>query len=190
MRVFIAFAAVSAILSSAAAAPPPKPPAKAVAPSEIDRLFGALSKASSEEEAKPIEEKILAAFEHSGSPTVDLLMTRAAASLQGGDADTAKKLLSAITDIAPDFAEGWHQRGILQAASGDDEGAMFCLEKAVSLNPRNFAALAELGSKLEEYGDKPGALRLYRKVLALDPHFDDIQRKVRGLSHEVEGESL
>jgi Flp pilus assembly protein TadD len=189
MRAFIAIAVLSTLAADAGAAPA-KPPVQAQASNVIDKLFGELVKAGSPEEAKPIEEKILAAFERSGSPTVDLLMARAAASLRGGDADTAKTLLSAITDIAPDFAEAWHQRGILQAAAGDDEGAMFCLEKAVSLNPRNFAALAELASKLEEYDDKPGALRLYRKVLALDPNFDDIARKVRGLSHEVEGESL
>jgi Flp pilus assembly protein TadD len=189
MRAFIVIAVLFALAADVGAAPA-KPPVHAQASSAIDKLFGQLAKAGSPEEAKPIEEKILAAFERSGSPTVDLLMTRAAASLQGGDADTAKRLLTAITDIAPDFAEGWHQRGILQAASGDDEGAMFCLEKAVSLNPRQFAALAELASKLEEYDDRPGALRLYRKVMALDPNFDDIARKVRGLSHEVEGESL
>jgi hypothetical protein len=43
---------------------------------------------------------------------------------------------------------------------------------------------------MEEYGDKAGALKLYRKALALDPHFGDLPRKVRALEHEVEGESL
>lgn len=173
-----------------AAVPTPKPPAHRPTPSEIDALFAALANAENEEEAKPIEDKIMAAFLHSGSATVDLLMTRAAAALQAGDTDTAKKLIASITEIQPDFAEAWHQRGIMQAAAGDDQGAMFCLEKAVTLNPRQFEALAELAGKVEEYGDKPGALKLYRKALALDPHFDDLARKVRSLEHEVEGESL
>jgi hypothetical protein len=50
--------------------------------------------------------------------------------------------------------------------------------------------MAELAGKMEEYGDKPGALKLYRRALALDPHFGDLARKVRALEHEVEGESL
>lgn len=157
---------------------------------EIDALFAALSKAGSEEEAKPIEEKILTAFLRSGSPTVDLLMTRAAASLQRGDAPTAKQLVVSVTSIKPDYAEGWHQRAQMQDASGDDQGAMFCLEKTVTLNPRHFEALVELGSKIEEYGDKTGALKLYRRAMALDPYYEGITRRVRALSHDVEGESL
>lgn len=170
-----------------------KPQARAAASSqtrELDQLFGALKKADSEEEAKPIEDKIAAAFLRSGSPTVDLLMTRAAVALKAGDAETAKKLIASVTEVAPDYAEGWHQRGIIRAAAGDDQGAMFCLEKAVTLNPRHFAALAELASKVEEYGDKPTALKLYRKALALDPHYDGLARKIRALEHDVEGESL
>ncbi len=172
------------------AAVAPKSPAHRPTPGEIDALFSALAQTDNDEDAKAIEDKIMAAFLRSGSPTVDLLMTRAAAALQAGDTDTAKKLIASITEIEPDFAEAWHQRGIMQAAAGDDQGAMFCLEKAVTLNPRQFEAIAELAGKVEEYGDKPGALKLYRKALALDPHFDDLARKVRALEHEVEGESL
>ena len=124
--------------------------------SEIDALFSALGKADNEEEAKPIEDKILAAFLRSGSATVDLLMTPAAAALQAGDNATAKKLIASVTDIAPDYAEAWHQRGVMQADAGDDQGAMFCLQKPVTSNPRRFEALSELASKLEEYGDRQG----------------------------------
>jgi Flp pilus assembly protein TadD len=177
--------ALSALLAASAALAAPKRPAN-----EIDGLFSALGKAQSEEEAKPIEDKIMAAFQRSGSPTVDLLMTRAAAAAQAGHDDLARKLVSAVTNVAPDYAEGWHQRGVMQADAGDDQGAMFCLEKAVTLNPRNFDALADLAGKVEEYGDKPGALRLYRKALALDPHLEGVERKVRALTKDVEGESL
>src|SRR5579864_209552 len=80
---------------------PPKP--------TLDTLFAQLQKAESAEEAKPIEDQIFAIFVQSGSPTVDLLMTRGAAALGGGDDDTAKKLFESVTVIAPNFAEGWHE---------------------------------------------------------------------------------
>ena len=188
MRIAALFIAGMFFAATASAAP--KPPVHRPVPGELDSLFAALAKAESEEEAKPIEEKILAGFLHSGSPTVDLLMTRAAAALQAGDTATGRKLVASVTGIAPDYAEGWHQRAEMQAEAGDDQGAMFCLQKAVTLNPRHFEALAELAGLVEEYGDKPAALRLYRKALALDPHFDDVARKVRALEHAVEGESL
>ncbi|MBV9570340.1 MAG: hypothetical protein JO056_03775 [Alphaproteobacteria bacterium] len=158
--------------------------------SEIDSLFAALAKVDSEEEARSIEDRILTAFLKSDSPTVDLLMTHAAAALHGGKADVAKTLIAAVTRIAPDYAEGWHQRAEMQAEAGDDQGAMYCLEKTVTLNPRHFEALTELASKVEEYGDKTAALKLYRRALALDPFLEQAGQRVRALEHEVEGQSL
>jgi Flp pilus assembly protein TadD len=95
-----------------------------------------------------------------------------------------------VTKVAPDYAEGWHQRGKLQALAGDDEGAIFSLQKAVTLNPRQFAAMAELGDILEEYGDKRDALRVLRRVELLDRHFGDVDRQVQRLARDVEGEKI
>jgi tetratricopeptide (TPR) repeat protein len=191
MRSFL-FAISVAVLSVAGASPQPKPP-KPPAPHQttvLGALFGQLGKAGSPEEARPIEEKILALFLESGSASVDLLMTRAAATLADGDTDTARKILDIVTQIAPNYAEGWHQRGRLQAVAGDDEGAIISLQKAVTLNPRQFAALAELGSILSEYGDKRDALAILRKAIALDRHFIGLDREVQKLSHDVEGERI
>ena len=58
------------------------------------------------------------------------------------------------------------------------------------LNPRHFAALAELASMLEDYGDKAGALKLYRRALELDPQMDIASRKVRELTQRVEGRDI
>ena len=122
IRDVIAAVCVALALSGAGrispAAVAPKSPAHRPTPGEIDALFSALAQTDNDEDAKAIEDKIMAAFLRSGSPTVDLLMTRAAAALQAGDTDTAKKLIASITEIEPDFAEAWHQRGIMQAAAG------------------------------------------------------------------------
>ena len=45
------------------------------------------------------------------------------------------------------------------------------------LNPRQFAALSELGDMLQDYGDKAGALKLYRRALDLDPQLDGAEPK-------------
>jgi Flp pilus assembly protein TadD len=169
------------------AAAPPKPPVHT--PSEIDLLFQKLA-AVSDMEAKPIEDRILSAFLVSGSPSVDLLMSRGATALAAGDADTARKLVNAVTQVAPNYAEGWHQRGKLQAAANDDAEAIVSLQKAVTLNPRQFAAMAELGTILTAYGDKRDALKMYRKALALDPHMADVKMAVGKLAREVEGEKI
>jgi len=168
---------------------PPRPASEAATP-QVAALFGQLHKVTSDEEAKPLEDQILTLFLESGSPSVDILMTRTAGALAAGDRDTAQKLLDAVTQVAPGYAEGWHQRGKLQAIAGDDEGAIISLQKAVTLNPRQFAAMAELGSILVQYGDSRDALTVLRRARTLDPHFANLDREVQQLSREVEGERI
>jgi Flp pilus assembly protein TadD len=166
------------------------PPHRAPTPSDLDTLFAALAKSRSPEDAKPIETQIENRFLASGSPSVDLLMTRAAAALAGNDKPVARKILDAVTDVAPTYAEGWHQRGKMQAETGDDAGAIISLNKAVTINPREFEALAELGTVLLSNGDKKDALGQLRKALALDPHLENLDKEVQALSRDVEGEKI
>ncbi len=180
MRILPALFALSLFFSGAALA----------APSEEDKLFAQLHDADSPETAHPIEQKLDGLFKVSGSPSVDLLMTRAQAALGSADSGTAKKLLDAVTRVAPNFAEGWRARAQIQAASGDDAGAMVSLQKAVSLNPRQFEALADLGDMLEQYGDKPGALKLYRQALTVDPQLAAASRREKALAKELEGQGI
>jgi tetratricopeptide (TPR) repeat protein len=165
-------------------------PAPLTTTQQLDKLFADLAKADSEDDAQPIQTEIEALFLQSGSPTVDLLMSRGQSALQSGDTATARKVYDSVTRLAPDFAEGWHMRAQLQEAAGDDEGALLSLQKAIALNPREFNALSHLADMLDDYGDKKGALAAYRKVLALDPKNDDVNRAVRKLSREVEGEKI
>jgi Tfp pilus assembly protein PilF len=177
------------IAGPALAVAPAKTPAPQ-APSSQDQLFAQLAKADSAEDAHPIEEKLKAMFRVSGSPSVDLLMTRATAALGAQDNKTARKLIEAVTAIAPGYAEGWHARASMEQALGDDTAALVSLQKVVLLNPRNFAALTELGNMLQDYGDKAGALKLYRRALALDPQLEEASRQVKALSQTVEGRDI
>jgi Tfp pilus assembly protein PilF len=163
------------------------------APKEVtseDKLLAQLKQAQSAEDAHPIEQKLQALFRVSGSPSVDLLVLRAQAALAATDNKTAKKLIEAVTTIAPDFAEGWHIRANMEHAADDDTAALVSLQKVVLLNPRHFQAMAELASMLEEYGDKAGALKLYRRALELDPQLEDANRKVNELTRSVEGRDI
>jgi tetratricopeptide (TPR) repeat protein len=159
-------------------------------PPSLDQLFGQLKRAGSTEDAKPIEDKIGGIFLQSGSASVDLLMNRAAVALAAGDKDTAKQLLEAVNAVAPSYAEGWHARANLQRTLNDDSGAINSLEHTILLNPRQFAALYELGNLLEDYGNKAGALKLYRKALELDPQLDGAQKHIDALTRTVNGQDI
>jgi Tfp pilus assembly protein PilF len=160
------------------------------APSEEDRLFAQLKAADSAETAKPIEEKLTELFRVSGSPSVDLLMSRAGAALSQTDNGTARALVDAVTRGAPRYAEGWRMKAHMQQAGGDDSGAMISLQHAVVLNPREFAAMTELAEMLEDYGDKSSALKLYRRVLVLDPQMKIAAERAKALGKEVEGQGI
>ena len=173
------------LVTTTALGAPAKP-----APKPLDALLAQLHAAGSPEEAKPLEEQILGLFQQSGSPSVDLLMTREAAAESGGDKDVARKLADALTEIAPNYSEGWHRRATLQSDAKDDEGAMVSLQRAIALNSREFEAMEQLGEMLEDYGDKPGALKMYRRAQALDPQYEGLQRHIDALSRAVEGQGI
>lgn len=192
MRLVLALCLVSVAAQAAPVVKPPAvhPPVPAPRPETQDQLFAQLKKAESAEEAKPIEEKLAAMFRASGSASVDLLMSRVHIEQAGADAKTAKKLIDAVTRIAPGYAEGWHVKAEMEAAVNDDTNALISLQKVVALNPRNFTALVELGEMLEDYGDKKTALALYRRALDVDPQLELAQRKVKELSVSVEGRDI
>jgi tetratricopeptide (TPR) repeat protein len=179
-----------ALTTPALAAPVPTRQIAPQASKELDKLFGQLAKAGSAENAKPIEDKILILFNQSGSPSVDLLMLHAGAAAKAGDAVTAKEIVITITEIAPNFAEGWRQRASLAQSENNDAEALGYLQKAVTLNPREFSALSELGGVLAAYGDKKQALQVFRKAQAIDPYLAGIGKQVNDLTHQVEGDKI
>ena len=185
----IAFLACLAFAAPALAANAP-PQLAPNAAKEIVTLIPRLARAGSADAAKPIEAHVLELFRESGSPSIDLLMTRASAAAQGGDAATASKLLESITEIAPGFAEAWHIRGMMAAAADQDGLAIVYLNRAISLNPNQFQAMADLGGILDEYGDKKQALQYFRKALAIDPYLEGLDKEVEQLSRQVEGEKI
>lgn len=169
--------------------PAPKPQAQPKPVSQAD-LLAQLKAADSPEAARPIEQKLTAMFRPSGSPSVDLLMTRAETAAAAGDKNTARKLVDAITSIAPKYAEGWHVRAAMESAADNDAAAMVSLQKTVHLNPYHFTAMVELGDMLQDYGDEAAALKLFRQALALNPQMEGAQRRVRELARSVEGQDI
>jgi Tfp pilus assembly protein PilF len=185
---FFALLIPAVAFSQTPSAPKPPPAKPQVAP--IESLFKQMKEAETEQEADAVGDRIEKLFQQSGSASVDLLMARATVALAASDTKTAKSLVDTITDVAPDFAEGWRVRAGMQAASGDDEGAMLSLGKAVTINPRHFAAMKELAQMFEAYGNKAGALKLYRRILELSPRDQAAQFRVRALARQVEGQGI
>jgi Flp pilus assembly protein TadD len=67
---------------------------------------------------------------------------------------------------------------------------MVSLQRVLTLNPREFKAMAELAAMLEDYGDKAAALKLYRRALGLDPQLEEVGKRVKALATEIEGQGI
>ena len=85
------------------------PPGADIAEAPIDRLFRELAK-EDQPGWQQIEDAIIAEWSRSGSAAMDLLLTRGLSALGEDDIDLALEHFTALTDHAPDFAEGWNAR--------------------------------------------------------------------------------
>ena len=156
----------------------------------LNTLYDELRSASDAEAAEPITEAIERAWRSSGSDTVDLLMLRVDAFVLSAQLDLAAKVLDAVTDIAPDNAEAWHQRAIVSFMQKDSRRALGELRRALSLDPRHYKAIRDLGMVLEQTGDKKGALEAYRQALEINPFLEQAKKAVEDLVPDVEGQDI
>lgn len=135
----------------------------------METLFSQLAKPEGES-WRIAEADILREWSKSGSASLDLLFQRGEEALDQGDIAGAIGHLTALTDHAPDFAAGWQARAAAYAAAGQYGPAAADLAHALELEPKQFAALTQLGAMLEEMGQNDHALTAYRESLKIHPH--------------------
>lgn len=140
--------------------------------------------------AKRLDRQIQALWSQSGSPSLNLLLKRGRDALEKEDIEAALEHLTALTDHAPEFAEGWHARASAYFAAELFGPAMADLERALSLNPNNYNAIFGLGAILETFGDEKRAYEAYQRALALHPHHENGTQAAERLKSRVEGKSL
>lgn len=137
-----------------------------------ERLLNQLGTAS-KEETRAIERNLKAEWSKSGSPAMDLLLRRGEEALDDQQIRVAIEHFTALTDHAPEFAEGWH--GLAQAyfRAGLYGPALDAIEHVLALNPNQYDAIFGLGALLMEFQDYPRAEEAFREVLRLHPHHEE-----------------
>lgn len=142
------------------------------------------------EQWEQVEEQIWDAWADSGSPTMDLLLKRGRDALEDGEFAVAAEHLTALTDHAPGFAEGWNLRALAFFQMEEFGLAMADIEKALALNPRHFAALSGLGSILVQLNEPREALKFYRSSLAIHPHQAHVKEAIKRLERDLGGREI
>lgn len=156
---------------------------------KLDDLFKRLAE-STPEQAGRIAREIQIEWDKSGSPAMDLLLQRGRDALEAGETDKAIAHFTALTDHAPEFAEGWNALATAYFTAGAFGPSVEDIARTLSLNPRHFGALGGLGIILEEINRPEKALEAYRAALAIHPHLEGVKDRAEALETEISGQDL
>jgi tetratricopeptide (TPR) repeat protein len=156
----------------------------------IDDLFKRLAAARDETEANAIASMLDQLWLRSGSPTTDLLMTRALTAMASSDYKIAEDLLDKVVILRPGWTEAWNQRATVHYLDNDDVASMVDIGHVLALEPRHFGALSGMGFILHRNGDDKSALTVLRKAAAINPQNKEINALIEQLTPEVEGHDL
>lgn len=156
---------------------------------KLDELFSELTTADAPD-SKRIEREIWSEWSKSGSAAMDLLLERGRSAMQAGDMEAAIGHLTALTDHAPDFAEGWNARATAYFQAGEYGPSINDIARTLTLNPRHFGALSGLGMIFEQLGDEERALEAYKAALAIHPQLEGVRESIERLEAEAAGQEL
>ncbi|MFT4793998.1 MAG: putative Zn-dependent protease [Paracoccaceae bacterium] len=156
---------------------------------QLDALFADLLTADDGARAR-ITEDIAMLWSRSGSDSMDLLLRRGRMAMEAGELVRAVHHLTALTDHAPDFAEGWHTRATAFFLMEQWGLALGDIERTLALEPRHFGALSGLAVILEKVDRPVDAMAAWRRALALDPNLESAAEGVKRLETTVDGRAI
>lgn len=137
-----------------------------------------------------LERQLQAIWSKSGSAAMDLLLKRGQDALEIDDFDAAIEHLTALTDHAPEFAQGWSVRARAYFAADLLGPALLDLETALALNPNNYNAILGLAAIMETFGESERAYEAYLRVQAIHPHHDAATDGIERLKPHIMGKTL
>lgn len=140
--------------------------------------------------ALALERELQALWRKSGSPAMDLLLSRAQKSFEAGDLAGAIEHLTALTDHAPDFAQGWYERARAYHAAGLYGPSVADLERALALNPNDYNAIYALGTVFEQFRMPKRAYEAYLRAKTIHPHHEEVLNALERLRPQAAGKDL
>ena len=200
MRILFAFCAAAlaaATLSPALAAEPAAIPEKKTAATteartgnRLDALFGQLKRERNEKAAERIASRISEEWNHSGSASIDLMMTWSQTAMEGKKFDVALDFLDQVVTMEPTYAEGWNRRATVHFMMQNYAKSMADISHTLQLEPRHFGALSGMGQIMKNTGRDELALQAWQRVLDIYPMMRSAQDEMATLSEELAGEGI
>ena len=156
---------------------------------KLDKLYIQLVQPDLED-WEGVERKIWAEWSRSGSASMDLLLSRGRIAMEKRDFAKAIEHLTALTDHAPDFAEGWNARATAFFNAGEYGLSIVDIQRTLVLNPRHFGAMQGLGRIMEELGHESDALAAYQAAAAIHPQRQGLKEAIERLEKTVSGQDI
>jgi len=121
---------------------------------------------------------------------MDLLLQRGEDALEAEEYGVALEHFTALTDHAPDFAEGWNARATVLFRKDLYGPALADIRRALALNPQHFDAMTGLAVILQTTGLHAEALEVWYLLRAVHPHRPELEQAIGMLEVEIGGEAL
>jgi tetratricopeptide (TPR) repeat protein len=154
----------------------------------LDTLFAYLAAAGSEGEAQPIAGAIERLWMLNGSDTTAYLMDRAAKAVGDRNLDLALRFMTEVTELAPDYAEGWNRRAYVFFLMGETDRALGDLRRCLALEPMHYRALEALAVIFKNSGQKAAALKAYERLNEIHPNLPGVQEGLKDMTRAVDGQ--
>lgn len=156
----------------------------------LDTLFGQLKRERNEKAAERIASRISEEWNHSGSASIDLMMTWSQTAMEGKKFDVALDFLDQVVTMEPTYAEGWNRRATVHFMMQNYSKSMADISHTLQLEPRHFGALSGMGQIMKNTGRNELALQAWQRVLDIYPMMRSAQDEVATLSEELAGEGI
>jgi hypothetical protein len=92
--------------------------------------------------------------------------------MEAGRYPEALYYMTRVTELVPEYAKGWSDRGFLHLATGDPDAAVEALERAIELDPRDPTALRNLAAAYGSVGRFKDSARIDAQARALREEFE------------------
>jgi len=143
---------------------------QALEASQVKQLFDMLANAQSETEGRYAEDAVWH-YWFSLAPNANIRQNLDAAikRREAYDFEAAELLLNEIVATAPNYAEGYNQRGFILFLREKYELAEQDLKKALSLQPNHFGALSGMFHVQGKLGKSDSALEYLQQAVTIHP---------------------
>jgi tetratricopeptide (TPR) repeat protein len=153
-------------------------------------LFDLLKKAPDPAAAQQVEGLIWTLWFHSDNPEVIKLMNTGVTAMSASDFKMAIDAFTQVTQIAPDFAEGWNKLATVHYLTGDYQDSLDEIGRTLELEPRHFGALSGLGLVQVELDHTEQALDAFERALDVYPLMQGARMNADTLRKQLQDKSI